>query len=515
MMTIFSLHKLAVVAQSICILLALSACDRMAESASTDNASVKVSPADAVEHTLDNAFILAVIGKTAEAATAFDVAISSKEFHELPEARRFVALEADGEAEETLGNHANAHALLVRATASSQSDHRAWHDRLTMAYELHDFIDSTHCLTVIARRWPEALKQIPGQSIWMVQASLGDDDKMDALRFDLFDALYEAHWKDARVNPSRAWRELTRMLLARHELAKAKQVAAEVDSTRIALSMRVDKRFDAITTGNPAFDIDRLAAANLEKARSVADRNPDDLESRILVISALLDLTRYEEALRLADETVAMANKGNGPKRFKDFDEHYNWILNDRERALLRLGRVDEAVRELERAARRPEDGGVNVSQAINLGGLYNELGRPSDALAIISNVGEMSPFGRMQLECVQLWASIQLHDVAAVARHMDYMRAHRADAMETWTNALVLAGNDDEAASELIARLRSEHWRSETLENLQDYSEVRHLPLESSFHRQWRAIYARPDVREAIRQLGRVESFRIDPSGA
>lgn len=379
---------------------------------------------------LAQAFTAVHAGNSVDAVVAFDRAIQSRGFLALSPTRRYRAWKADAEAHETLGDHAKAHALFVLASESSQSEERAWLDRIATAYETSDYADVCHCLAIVVQRWPDALKQIHAQSIWMVQAELGDDANAERLRFELFTALYAAHWKDDIFDVSPAWRELTRMLLARNDLTMARQVAADVGDTRVALSMRVDKRFDAITTGNPRFDIDRLAATNLESARDVVARNPDQLWPRMLLMSRLLDATRYAEALRLADQTVAMTRDGAGPLSFRDFKDHYNWILDGRERALFRLGRVDEAVGELEQAARVREDGRTNVSQAINLGGLYDELGRPADALQAVSSVGDMAPYGRMQLELVALWASIQKHDTAAVTRHLTFMREHRADAM-------------------------------------------------------------------------------------
>lgn len=76
-----------------------------------------------------------------------------------------------------------------------------------------------------------------------------------------------------------------------------------------------------------------------------------------------------------------------------------------------------------------------------------------------------------------------------------------------------MLDGRDDEAASDLISRLLSEQWRTDALESMQTYAAIRRLPLESVLEDKWRRIHARPDVRDADREVGRVESFRIDPS--
>jgi len=493
-----------------CSLLFLAACGRAPAPATVD---ATLTPKAATERLLDEAFVLDQMDKKTQAIAAFDAAITSKGFDQLPKVRRVIALEAEGEAEETLQEHANAHALFVRASELDPSNQRAWMDRLESSWETRDYVDNVRCITVIARSWPEVTKEIPGQSIWMVQQELPDDQRSEALRFEMFDALYDAHWRGIAINPSAIWRDLSRMLLARNHLAKAKQVAAEIDRARVVLSMRVDKRFDAITRDNPAFDVDHVATAYLEKTRAKVTSQPDNLQARTEEISALMDLRRYEEALQTADALIATVEDGSGPKRFKDFDEHYNWLLNLREHALVRLGRFDEAAAELERAAGQLERGHVNVSQVINLGELYDELGRPADALAIVSKVGDASPFGKMQLAFVQLWASIQLQKTGAVAQQMDYLRAHRADAMSTWTDALVLTGNDDEAAAEIIARLNNEHFRSQALEDVQDSAPIRRLPLASAVDARWHRVYARADVREAIQKVGRMESFRIDPS--
>ncbi|MHA6204118.1 hypothetical protein ACXU4B_06840 [Dyella soli] len=154
----------------------------------------------------------------------------------------------------------------------------------------------------------------------------------------------------------------------------------------------------------------------------------------------------------------------------------------------------------------------MNVSQIINLGSFYAGLHRPGEALAMVSELGPMSPFGRMQLEIVKLEIALQQGDRAAVATHLAYMREHRADAIATWQSALLVAGDLDAAADLLVERLDHEEWRSAALDDMQQYADMRLTPVDAQCLQRWRAIIARPAVQQALAKVGRVEHFNLDP---
>jgi len=163
--------------------------------------------------------------------------------------------------------------------------------------------------------------------------------------------------------------------------------------------------------------------------------------------------------------------------------------------------------------ARLPENGGLNVSQAINLGELYANLGKANKAAEAIARVGTMSPYGRMQLEDVKLRIAIGRHDKSAVARHMAYIREHRADAVLTWEFALLLHGDLDQAAALLIERLEKPEWRSDALAAVQSYdAPIHRTPLEQRIFDRMQAIVARPDVQAALRKVGRIEHVNLTP---
>src|SRR5258708_12052027 len=105
---------------------------------------------------------------------------------------------------------------------------------------------------------------------------------------------------------------------------------------------------------------------------------------------------------------------------YDDINDNLIWILNNRAIALGGLGRRDEELELLIRAARRPEHGDPNVSQAINLGQFYCDLGRPKDALFAILDVEKTSPYGRSPVQSAPLSPPLPHHtqDPPASAPH-------------------------------------------------------------------------------------------------
>jgi hypothetical protein len=115
-----------------------------------------------------------------------------------------------------------------------------------------------------------------------------------------------------------------------------------------------------------------------------------------------------------------------------------------------------------------------------------------------------------MQLESVRLKIAIVAKDKAATDHAMAYLRTHRADAIATWQDALLLDGDLDAAAALLIERLEKPAWRNDALVAMQHYAEITETPLERLTHDRWNTITARADVQTAMQKVGRVETFGI-----
>jgi tetratricopeptide (TPR) repeat protein len=189
-----------------------------------------------------------------------------------------------------------------------------------------------------------------------------------------------------------------------------------------------------------------------------------------------------------------------------------NWFLNERATALERVGRWDEAVAQLTAASRLSENNGGNVSQVINLGGLYCDLGRPNDALAAIGGVGaNISPWGAMEKEGVRFDAAVQMGDSKQAERSLQYLREHREDALPAYQDALIIANRLDEAAQILVDRLLDPDQRVAALASVQSYAQAPSTPRVEDLRARRKAMIARREVQAAILKVGRVEKFNLE----
>lgn len=446
--------------------------------------------------------------QTVSAQAELDEAIGSASFVDLPAQLRYRALLLDSLLATQTGQDKKAHDLGMQATAFDEADGTAWTTRLSTAFSLGYYSDAGHCVAVLAQRWPDTLGGLSAGAIGQVHQQLKHSQGSDADR-EMLDALFDARWQVGGAEPSDLWRDLALLHIERNDIGRATTVALRITSGETALSMRVDKRFDPITLGH-SFDVDRLVAAEITAAQEQMRTHPDRLQP-VTDLQELLLLTRqYARVLSISEAVVAHAGQGDGAKAYTDFADRYNWVLDNRSRALKRLGRWEDALQVEVLAARRPEHGGMNVSQLTNLGGLYAELNQPDKAADAIVELGDMSPFGRMQLESVKLQIAVDRNDTPAIAASMDYLREHRTDAIATWEDALLLRGELDEAAALLIERLKQPAWRNAALVDMQHYADVTETPLEKMIHDRWDTITARPDVQATMAEVGRVERFHI-----
>jgi hypothetical protein len=448
----------------------------------------------------------------ATAGPELDKAMHSTGFAGLPEEVRYQTIYLAGLVAWETGKYDKAHGLAVRATRFQEADNTIWMVRFSSAFTIRNCGDAAYSLTMFTQRWPAKLDDIlPGAIMQLhYQLKLAHEDETDRL---MLDELFDAGWKAQGVEPSNLWRDLALQHLQRGEVARATKVALRVTSGQIALSMRVDKRFDAITLAHPdAFDVDRLTAAEIAATKARIAAHPDQLQP-VTDLQELYLLTGQDsKVLSISDAAVAHAEKREGPKAYTDFGDRYNWILDYRSRAFKRQGQWDKAVATEVLAARLPEQGGINVSQSINLGELYAELDQPDNAANAIIQLGDLTPVGQMQLEGVKLRIAVDRHDESAASAAMAYLRAHKAEEPDTLQDGLLLRGKLDEASALLIERLENPEWRTDALVDMQHYADVARTPMEKTIFDRWNTVVARPDVQAALQKVGRVETFAIAP---
>ena len=403
-----------------------------------------------------------------------DKVVNDAAFSALRSGERHNALFLAGATAFRAGDNKRAHALYVSSSSMLEATGLDWHGRLEAANAGNDYADIIFCLTTIAARWPKTLSNVQDQIILSAVREAVRLPPQDEVSFRLLDALFQAGWKlDNRIEPSQVWRDFALLLIERNQVDRASSVSARITSPGALIGMKADKRFDRLVKPNPErFDIDAAANREERNLRAYCEDHPRSLQAIVDLTYSLLSLNRYDDVLRITDGALAEFSAGKSkPPPYDDLGDII-WIMDSRARALMGLNRWDEAVEQLVRAGRRPEHGDMNVSQAINLAFAYVEIGRPKDALLAISELGDASPYGQMQVEAVRQAAALELGDADSAAAALSYLRAHRIDAMTTFQEALVRAKLLDEAADLLVSRLADRMMRTQALIDVQHYTD-------------------------------------------
>lgn len=436
----------------------------------------------------------------------FDKALASPGFAVLEPRERYAALLRAGGAALEKNAYPKAHALLVRACGFDEADGMAWHMRLRAAYMIDDYVDSANSIAFVANRWPKSLDQIREQAIFDIARRLGKSGADRDPRMAMLTALFDANWTNEGRQPSWLWKDLVRFLVETNDMPRATEVAARIDAPEIILSFRVDKRYDALVRARSGgFDIQRVMKREREHVGALREQHPDRLSHIVDALELDVRDGHAERALALADEVIARI-AADGMAAYADSDDRYIWVLNSRARALARMGRWEDAVAQFRKAARRPENGAMNVSQVLNLARVLARLERTDEVETAMEELGSMSPFGRMQLGLNRVMVAATKGDQEALNKQLKVMRDARTDSMGTYQSALVQADRLDDAAALLIERLRNDEWRTEALEEMQTYAEVNQAPRDTLHMARWRMILERKDVQDALDAVGRIE---------
>jgi hypothetical protein len=453
----------------------------------------------------------------AEAEGIIQPLIHAKNFGRLPSAEQYRGLLTAAKLAFTLKEPKLEYESRLRLLALPEATGSDRMSRLNAANRLNDTAEKLASLTDLAQKNPEQLDRMNYLFIFRV---LNDSKKQlpYGAALPLMQALYAAHWKVVwGQEPSGTWQDYALLLIEQRQLSKAIDVSSHVTDVYDLISMRADRRFDAITVANPGqFDVDTAIKKNFEHFQSVAERTPKSLMPKVIVMDRLLEDQHYGAALAAADGLVTEIRSHADPKQwYDDFDERYVWILDTRSRLLRRLGRWDEGVDQLAAASRVPDKDGKNVSQVINLGELYCDLGDPKNGLNTLLRLGsDISAYGRMQEADVRLDAAIQLGDAAEKEKWLGFIKEHRLDAPLTYEDALLRMNDVETAAKWLIERLEDKELRSAALLRIQDYKVPLETPRQAELRKRRGELMARADVQAQIQKVGRIQSYKIEGIG-
>ncbi len=466
---------------------------------------------------LKQAEALAAAAKWADADTLIRGLVDTDKLQRLSPAEQHRALALAAYAADTRGEQQRVLALSQRACAMPNTDSQDWALRVTAANAVGNFKDAALSLTTFAERWPQQLAQAQVRAeahhTSPIRETLSHLDAEDATfdRYALLTALGKVPFISEPANASSWWRDLALLQLARGESASAVQTLDRISDYRVAITIWADQRFDVVRPGfGERLKIAAVTRRSIQEAIREVQASPDLLKPINRLADLLADSLQFQQALRVTDEAIERQNT-QGSDAWRDYDSDYPWTLYLRAHALYGLGRSQAALTQLE-AASRVESGVDKVGPVINLAGGYNEAGRPGEALETLqrTSLQQTSPFGSMQFQKEQLWAALQLHDQPGADRALAFLREHQNDAVDAYQEALLFANRAEEGAALLISRLADEKRRSAALEAVQSYSEGDTEPLLLAKHRRWQALIDRPDVRQAILRVGRVDHYAL-----
>lgn len=440
--------------------------------------------------------------------------IDIKTFQRLPSDLQYQALSIASRVAIYHGPKELGYGYLRRVIAMPQADFADWREQLHFAERTNNIVVAAQALKRLLQRWPDRTEKLDSEEIREV---VNHTSKLPSAEYlTLLKALFDAQWKaEWGIEPSATWRDLTLLLLQVGRLAEANEVTSRITDVYVLIEMRSDRRFDRVVEANATqFDIVAASDRELRAAQSAVDTFPKSLAVRTRLIVTLINQRRYEAALAAADAVMVDIRSSNFPDRvFVDYGDELPLFLNYRAEALERVGRWDEAVEQLTAASRLHEKYSGNVDELVNLGELYADLGRPQDALGAIDSVlAKTSPFGAMQLESVRLDAAFQLGDSAQVARSLKFLEANRADAPSTYVYVLLTVNQADRAATALIEALRDPAMRRHALLLVQEFAATPETPREVALDAALQSVIARTDVQNAIRHVGRVNHYNLEP---
>jgi tetratricopeptide (TPR) repeat protein len=472
------------------------ACDR-------DPASLQM-----LRQQLVSAYAMSRNGQHTGALLAFESAIADPLFAGLDAADQRSTLSAAAKAANRTGDLKRARALYRRATTQYAMDPDDVYRLSLVEYELKHYRPSMDAYLELVERWPELLDETDAPHFYRLYRAI-ENNPDDGLR--LLQAMFDAKWDDPTNDSSWVWFELARMRMIRGEHDLARLAVKRITAPAQIVRMRVDKRFDPIVDRSArAFDVNAAALRAVDAMHRKSEAKPLDLDVQVQYTYALLDAGRNDDVVahvgRLLD-TIA-AGKVDEPL-YRNTQEQV-WLMNNRAIAMRRLGRLDEAIAEMQRASALTEDGQINVSQALNLGTLHCSLGRPDDALAAIDTLGQMSPYGELVESMVRLRAALQKGDRRRAGSALNAIRRNSDESPTVLLDALMHAGRVAEAAGTIVDLLESSDQRTDILDWLQQYRRSDPLPGDLEYRSNIDAVREREEVRAAVDKVGRIERHDI-----
>ena len=451
-----------------------------------------------------------------EARDRLSAITGSNDFSALTDLYRHTALSLLATLDMQLGDMDAAGAHARTASEMAGANAQDWEILLAAAENKGNEMELAHCLAVIATRWPDRLADFKDRYIVMETQDVERLDKANHGE-ELLRALHEAHWAPVSELRRADWiqRDLATIEIEHNHPDRAAEIVTSIRSPEDLIEMRVDRRFDPLAkSGAVLFDPVEGAHVLLAEARAAAAARPPSLMALNRVAESLMRLGKNDEALALLTSALSKALPADGSASAFDDDDEAIWTLNLRSHILMATGKFDEGFELLERAALRPENGHINVSQVLNLGEANFSFGRPQQALDTVMDVSarDLSDFGALVLGEVRVCSYAQLGNREGVEAELAAMGRIADRGLGPYLAALLCAEDWDGAADVMKSQLADSVNRVSALIAMQNFTlDKPHSAFEALQRERKEKVQQRADVQAALAQVGRSRSWPLD----
>jgi tetratricopeptide (TPR) repeat protein len=356
----------------------------------------------------------------------------------------------------------------------------------------------------IARHCRAAMQGEMGEYLPYFLVSLTGPEMREA-RLDLLQALFDSGFKfENGEQPSGWWRELVERRLEKKDIDGARLIAERIEAHDTLLAMRIDRRFDSLTQSMPErFDVRAAIQRGVARFQARVDEDPRSLQKLADLARMYRTLGRPRDAVALMDSALAA-----GEAKFDDWKEQYPWALTSRGFGYYELRKPSEALADLVLADEVTREGNDQASFVINLALTQVRLGKADDAMTTIDRVGSTSDFGALLTAHVYHMAHLSKGERALSEAALSRIRARADSAPAVYFDALLCAGHLQAAKQVLLDRLRDPASRAQALIEVQHYREPPPTAVTRLVVERKQQLLAMPDVRAAILEVGRIESF-------
>ncbi|KFN49443.1 hypothetical protein [Arenimonas composti] len=359
-------------------------------------------------------------------------------------------------------------------------------------------------LAELATRFPGVLPAVhpPLLRFAVEEASRGGN-----ARVALLQALVDADYASRETGDGSGYAyELALERLQQGDLEAAARAHARIQAPEQLVLTLIDRRFDPLTGGDEAgIDIEAASRRHVDRLRTRAFLDQNVLALQVVFGQAQLVVGDFAEALALAEQVEASFAEA---QPWLDPDQRFSMRLV-RMQAQFGLGREQEAVADLAAAVQAGDAVGGEFPRLL-LAALQCSRGDYAEALKTLEPVpAPENLLGLLRASIVGCAAS-RTGDTAAFAAALAWAREHRALMPRVYTEVLLYDSRLDEAAADLIARLRDPETRADALIDVQDFRELPTAPGERILKANGEALLARADVQAAIAEVGRRRAWPI-----